>query len=246
MGNPCLEVVTAELESAGVPFHVEQGGKHLRIQYGPNHEHLHVISATPSDWRAPLNERSQIRKELREKGLAVVADDAPERQQLAPVQLIEGEPACFSYDIADDFDKAHKDVLRAIDRVREECGPEFDRRNFAPVDYTDAKGRTYRAFRLTRDGFSLVVMGFTGAKATAFKVKYIDAFNALAGEVARLLPARAELDCIRADIDALTGLIGDVEARIQPAPVLAPPAPTKAISRREIKRTMRRFGWRAA
>lgn len=246
MGNPCLEAVTDELTKAGVPFHVEQGGKHLRIQYGDQHQHLHVISATPSDWRAPLNERSQIRKELRQRGWLASGDEEQHRSEIVPVQIVDGEPACFSYDIASDFGKAHKDVLRAIDRIRDECGDEFDRRNFTPVEYLDQKGRSYRAFRMTRDGFSLVVMGFTGASATTWKVKYIAAFNSIANELARLSTVPAVgLAAIRADIDALTGLIGDVEARL-PVVVAPMPTPTARLSRHQFKRAMRRFAWRVA
>ena len=34
-----------------------------------------------------------------------------------------------------------------------------------------------RGFRMTRDGFSMLVMGFTGAKAVKWREAYIDAFN---------------------------------------------------------------------
>lgn len=44
-------------------------------------------------------------------------------------------------------------------------------------EYVDSKGETRNEYLLTRDGFSLVVMGFTGTKALEWKLKYIDAFN---------------------------------------------------------------------
>jgi len=239
MSNPCLEAVTQELTKAGVPFKINNGGKHVHVHYGQGLEHLHVVAATPSDWRAPHNERAQIKRDLAAKGFVDVAEQPTVER--AAVQLVSGAPSCFSYDIASSFDKAHKDVLRAIDRVRDECGPEFDQRNFAPVDYVDAKGRTYRSYRMTRDGFSLVVMGFTGAAATAWKVKYIAAFNALADELQRLSTPAIDLAPIRADMDALVSLIGEVESKTV-APVVH--LKSRAEQRRDMRRLTRRYGWR--
>lgn len=48
---------------------------------------------------------------------------------------------------------------------------------FIPSTYQDDKGETRNEYLLTRDGFSLLVMGFTGQKALEWKLKYIDAFN---------------------------------------------------------------------
>jgi Rha family phage regulatory protein len=209
------------------------GGKHIHVHYGNEHENLHVVAATPSDWRAPLNERSLIRRELRRLGL-VDEDQTPARN--AVVVLRDGSPTCTSYDVAESFSKAHKDVLRAIDRIREECGPEFDRRNFAPIDYKDAKGRTYRAFSMTRGGFTLVVMSFTGRAATEWKVKYIDAFNALEAEIARLSNG-GEIAQLRAEMDALVSLMGEVETKAIPPPQRVRKAP---FVRPSVLRRMRR------
>lgn len=48
---------------------------------------------------------------------------------------------------------------------------------FIESQYINERGRTYKAYEMTRDGFSLLVMGFTGKKALDWKLKYIDAFN---------------------------------------------------------------------
>lgn len=90
------------------------------------------------------------------------------------------------------FGKKHKDVLRAIQLI--ECSAEFNRRNFAPVSYTDGKGEQRPAYEITRDGFVFLCMGFTGAQAAVWKEKYIAAFNSLEAEVvARLAPGYAGL-----------------------------------------------------
>ena len=78
---------------------------------------------------------------------------------------------------AEASEKEHKDVLRAISNL--ECSQEFNERNFAPVEYRDAKGEMRPAYRLTRDGFSFLAMGFTGKRAAAWKEKFLMAFNAM-------------------------------------------------------------------
>lgn len=214
MSNPCLEAVEAELTKAHVPYSVSLGGKHVHIRFGDKREHLHVVAATPSDHRAPLNERALIRREL--VRLGYVANEADARPLLPFVSLTNGSPTCASYHVADHFDKAHKDVLRAIDRVREECGTEFDQRNFAPIDYLDTRGRTYRAYAMTRDGFSLVVMGFTGRAATEWKIKYIDAFGQMERQIALPAAGNDEVLRLRGEVDAALGLLAEMETRIAP------------------------------
>lgn len=220
MSNPCLDAVSEELEAAGVPFHVNVSGRHVHISYGDQYQHLHVVAKTPSDHRAHLNERAQIRRDLAKLGY-IESDASLPASPL--VTLRDGSATVASYHIADHFSKAHKDVLRTIDRIREECGLEFDRRNFTPIDYVDAKGRKYRAYSLTRDGFTLVVMGFTGRAATEWKIKYIDAFNALETEVRALASPEARFAELRGELDAAMSLIADVEAKLpQPVKVKKP------------------------
>ena len=50
-------------------------------------------------------------------------------------------------------------------------------------DFTDSTGRTLPAYRITRDGFTLLAMGFTGKEAQRWKVAYIDAFNRMEAEL---------------------------------------------------------------
>lgn len=48
---------------------------------------------------------------------------------------------------------------------------------FIKTSYTSRRGRNETEYLMDRDGFSLLVMGFTGAKALEWKLKYIKAFN---------------------------------------------------------------------
>jgi Rha family phage regulatory protein len=82
-----------------------------------------------------------------------------------------------SVEVAERFGKIHKNVLRSIEGI--ECSEEFYRLNFEPVNYVDRRGFDQPMFNMTRDGFSLLVMGFTGTKAMLWKERYIQAFNML-------------------------------------------------------------------
>lgn len=90
-----------------------------------------------------------------------------------------------SLQIAEHFGKRHADVIRAIKRL--DAPAEFTERNFALSDFTDSTGRTLPAYRITRDGFTLLAMGFTGKDALHWKIAYIDAFNRI--EAAQHQPA---------------------------------------------------------
>lgn len=97
------------------------------------------------------------------------------------VRIEDGHMFTTSLIIAQAFEKNHYDVLKAISNL--ECSPEFNERNFAAVEYKDAKGEMRPAYRLTRDGFAFLAMGFTGKKAAAWKEKFLEAFNAMETEL---------------------------------------------------------------
>jgi Rha family phage regulatory protein len=83
-----------------------------------------------------------------------------------------------SLNIAEFFNKRHADVLRAISNITKNL-PETHQRNFALVDFIDKNGEKQPCYNINRDGFTLLVMGFTGKKALEFKLAYIDQFNAM-------------------------------------------------------------------
>ena len=68
--------------------------------------------------------------------------------------------------------------MRAVKNLISEL-PETHQRNFALVDFIDKNGDNQPSFDMNRDGFMLLVMGFTGKKALSFKLAYIDQFNAM-------------------------------------------------------------------
>jgi Rha family phage regulatory protein len=77
--------------------------------------------------------------------------------------------------VAETFGKEHKNVLRDIESL--ECSPDFNALNFEPIEYSDVKSRKQRAYEITKDGFSFLVMGYTGSKAAKFKEEFIGEFN---------------------------------------------------------------------
>lgn len=99
-------------------------------------------------------------------------------------------PAVSSLDVARHFQRRHSHILRDIDRLRSILPKSFTAPNFGLSEYTDSTGRKLTAYLLTRDAFSLLVMGMTGKAAIMWKLRYIEAFNALEAAV---LENRAEL-----------------------------------------------------
>lgn len=92
------------------------------------------------------------------------------------VTLVDGQPCTTSNEVASHFGKQHLHVMERIRALLPDL-PHEHQSDFRLVEYTDAKGESRPAYRLTRDGFTLLAMGFTGKKALAFKLAYIDAFN---------------------------------------------------------------------
>jgi Rha family phage regulatory protein len=91
------------------------------------------------------------------------------------VTVIDNRPMTTSLKVAEYFRKTHRDVLEAIRDL--DCSQEFSQRNFPQSEFTNARGRTYPLYHITRDGFAFLCMGFTGSAAAQWKEKYIAAFN---------------------------------------------------------------------
>ena len=97
---------------------------------------------------------------------------------LLPVVSVDrGRPVASSVDVAAYFDKKHYHVLRDIRRLCEEASAAFTESNFGFSVYKDSTGRSHPHCLMTKNGFVLLVMGFTGPKALEFKLAYIAAFG---------------------------------------------------------------------
>lgn len=93
-----------------------------------------------------------------------------------------GQALTSSLLVAEKFGKRHADVLRAVDDLLSKLSENECERNFAiletrQITMPNGGARDERVMAMTRDGFTLLVMGFTGKKALKFKLDYIAAFN---------------------------------------------------------------------
>lgn len=107
-----------------------------------------------------------------------------------------------SRDVARVFEKEHSKVLRDIREL--ECSERFNEANFGLVNYKDAKGELRPEYLITRDGFTFLAMGFTGAKAAAFKEAYIEAFNRMEKLLTETPPDYSEIKTARLMIDGVS------------------------------------------
>lgn len=84
-----------------------------------------------------------------------------------------------SLDLGRVFEKRHIHILRDIRNLPND---EFKFSNFIKSEYLNSQNKKQPCYNLTKDGFCLLVMGFTGEKAYKFKVEFIKAFNRLIDE----------------------------------------------------------------
>ncbi|WP_010501393.1 Rha family transcriptional regulator [Paenibacillus elgii] len=127
-----------------------------------------------------------------------------------------GQAFCSSRQVAEEFERRHDNVLQAIDGIaalKNQASTEsrnglseelekmltggqtieqFVRENFFEQSYKDASGKRAREVMVTRKGAMLVVMGFTGRKATAVKIGLLNRFEAMEGFIRSLQIAKAE------------------------------------------------------
>lgn len=82
-----------------------------------------------------------------------------------------------SLDVAETFEKRHDNILKDIRELK--CSDKFRLLNFEQSEYLNQQNHKQPMYYITRDGFTLLAMGYTGEKAMAFKEAYINQFNAM-------------------------------------------------------------------
>ena len=104
-----------------------------------------------------------------------------------------GQKIITSVAIADYFGKQHKSVLKAIRNLLSEMpDPEFGKLNFMPGSYLDEQNKQQPQYCLTRNGATLLAMGFTGKNATELCLSLLQEFKAMNKQVAALAEPRDE------------------------------------------------------
>lgn len=126
-----------------------------------------------------------------------------------------------SLEVADRFGKSHKNVLQTINNTITNLAAEFSATNAEPEDYFilaeyQNRGKTYRKYLLTRDGFSLLVMGFTGPAALHWKLLYIEAFNKMEQALRSNVDIRQLVTQITTDV--LRTVLPDIRQAVEPSP----------------------------
>ena len=99
------------------------------------------------------------------------------------VSMVNGTPTTSSLLVAQVFGKRHDNVLRDIEKIKAQIDEDFFALNFEVVNYLDAHSQSRPMYLITRDGFVLLAMGYTGKDVMTFKVNYIKAFNAMREEL---------------------------------------------------------------
>lgn len=107
---------------------------------------------------------------------------------VADMDVSGAEPTTTSLQVAKRFKKQHSHVLRSIRRLVAAL-PDEQQSTFG-LSFKDTignNGATKRQpyYYITRDGFSLLAMGFTGKEALQWKIAYIAAFNRMAATLSR-------------------------------------------------------------
>lgn len=103
------------------------------------------------------------------------------------VQVFNNQPVVSSRKVAGHFEKRHADVLEAIRSIQSDMNntTEFSAM-FCLSEYRAEKNNKRNPeYLMNKNGFSLLVMGFTGSKATAWKAAYIKAFNEMEMELVK-------------------------------------------------------------
>ncbi|MGE4422973.1 MAG: Rha family transcriptional regulator [Pseudodesulfovibrio sp.] len=131
-----------------------------------------------------------------------------------------GKVLTTSLKVAEVFDKKHYNILKAVDAL--ECSQGFRDVNFYVSSYRpQGAKRSYPMVEMTRDGFSMLVFGFTGKKADLWKEQFINAFNLMEQRLGQIDPDFAALS---SQIAALTGMvqgIADQNQAMKPKAALA-------------------------
>lgn len=100
------------------------------------------------------------------------------------------QPLTNSKLVAEVFGKNHKDVMKAIRNLTEGSAQNCAvRQMFSESTYLNEQNKEQPMFIMNQDGFTLLAMGFNGKKAMEFKLKYIEAFNAMKRQIEQSKPS---------------------------------------------------------
>lgn len=125
------------------------------------------------------------------------------------VTSLDGQLITSSLLVAEAFGKQHKHVLEKIESL--DVTDSFSSANFSAhvqkISIGNGAQRDSKVYRMTKDGFMLLVMGFTGKRAMDIKIAYINAFNRMAAQLAQQTPPRLDGQITPEQQEALKQLV---------------------------------------
>ena len=127
------------------------------------------------------------------------------------VSIHDGRPATTSLEVARFFGKQHQHVIRDITGLTDNCPESFSASNFGRASYLDEQAKNRPMYIIYRDGFMLLVMGYTGKKALAIKLAYIEAFNAMEEELDRKNRPALPADPFPCSVDGCRRLMREID-----------------------------------
>lgn len=177
----------------------------------------------PSEGRIPVRTRFILKGKFDMNPTVTVV---PAFDFRAMVSIAGNEVITTSLRVAEYFNKQHKNIIRTIKRLETDCSPEFNRLNFEPVEYIDKKGEIRLMYNIRKNGWMMLVMGFTGRPATAIKESYIAAFDWMTEQLSRRKAIGEEMQhqfVIKETRSKLKGTIGSrlMNERKKEKPILA-------------------------
>ena len=155
-------------------------------------------------------------------------------KELISIKTHEGEMVVTSREVAENFEKRHADVIEKIEEFIKTENSVMTKM-FIESSYKAGTGKSYKEYLLTRDGFTLLAMGFTGSKAIEWKLKYIDAFN----KMEQALKEQSKPTCIEDLIIMQAQSLKDMREQVNQANYHALEAKAEAEKSREEIQAMR-------
>lgn len=125
------------------------------------------------------------------------------------ISSLDGQLITSSLLVAEAFKREHKNILQRIESL--DIPDSFSSANFSAhvkkISIGNGAQRESKVYRMTKDGFMLLVMGFTGKRAMDIKIAYINAFNRMAAQLAQQTPPRLDGQITPEQQEALKQLV---------------------------------------
>lgn len=136
-----------------------------------------------------------------------------EKKEIEDIKLIKqnGQVVVSSRKIAENFEKEHRNVLQSIEEIKKGVA-EKSADLFIESKYQHPQNKQwYREYLMTRDGFTLLAMGFNGTKALEWKLRYIEAFNKMETVLKEQGRPTSAIDLFEAQVKAFKEVRGEVQ-----------------------------------